>query len=60
MARLREDESNYRLESVRRRVGGLRTSKSAILFPCLPPLAVLVDDIQNFALGKGYLIRVIR
>ena len=37
-----------------------RTSKGAILFPCLPPLAVLVDDIQNLTPGKGNLIRVVR
>ena len=37
----------------------VRTAKGAILFSGLPPLAVLVDDIQNLALGKRNLVRVV-
>jgi hypothetical protein len=39
---------------------GLRTTRSAILLSCLPPPASIVDYIQNFAFGKGNLIRVVR
>jgi hypothetical protein len=40
-------------------MGGVRTAKSAVFFSGLPPLAVLVDDIQNLALGKGNLVGVV-
>ena len=37
----------------------LRTTKSAVFFPCLPPFPVLIDNIQNLALGERDLVGVI-
>jgi hypothetical protein len=30
----------------------LRTTKCAVLLPCLPPFSILINNIQNFALGE--------
>jgi hypothetical protein len=45
---------------MRGRMEGLRTTQGAILLSCLPPLAAIVDYIQNLALRKGNLVRVVR
>lgn len=38
---------------------GVLTAESAIRPTCLPPLALLVDDIEYLAFCKGDLVRVI-
>jgi len=37
----------------------LRTTKCTVLFPCLPPFPVFIDNIQNLALGERDLVGVI-
>lgn len=41
-------------------VVGWHNSDGSILLSCLPPIALALNDIQNLALGKTELSRILR